>query len=354
MKNNGLLSNIPEGKTLDEIESNTLKDIWKPLFLKALNGKRANSEFQYNHNNYLIWAVPVADSQKNVHAGIAITQNITEDRHTKRKLKRSKDEAEEANRAKSEFLARVSHEIRTPLNAILGFAEQLQQTSLNSKQQEYIKIIDKSSEHLLSLINDILVLSKIEARQINFDKNAFKIVNTVKYVFNTLKAKAREKRLQFTYSIDSRLDVVLLGDTFRLRQILINLLNNAIKFTQAGYVELKCLLKEETGDELTVRFDVIDTGIGISADKIETVFDQFKQADSSITKKYGGTGLGLTICKNLIHMQNGTLSVSSQQGIGSTFSFALPYKKGKDKELPSNQMGEIDAVKTKRLKSIAG
>jgi PAS domain S-box-containing protein len=345
MKKNGFTRNNFEGKLLKEVTSTKLKQTWKPLFVSAIAGKETSREYKFNNYYYLIWVIPLKNAENDVYSGIAITQNITDDKLSEQKLKKSKEEAEKANRAKSEFLARVSHEIRTPLNAILGFTEQLKQTELNKKQDDYVKIIDKSSEHLLSLINDILILSKIEARQISFDNTPFKIEYTAKYAHNTLMVKAQEKKLQFNYNIDKRLDKVLLGDSFRLRQILINLLSNAIKFTNSGYVELRCFLKEETDSEIYVRFDVIDTGIGISPEKLGTIFEQFKQADSSITKKYGGTGLGLTICKNLIELQNGSLSVTSQKGIGTTFTFVIPYTKGKETDIISDDLGAVDSKK---------
>jgi PAS domain S-box-containing protein len=350
MKNNGFERHHFEGKRLNEISCDKTKKIWKPLLLAALQGKKISTEYKYNNYYYLIWVLPLINENNEIYSGIAITQNITDEKLTEQKLKKSKEEAEKANRAKSEFLARVSHEIRTPLNAILGFAEQLKQTELDKKQSEYVNIIDKSSEHLLSLINDILILSKIEARQLNFDITPFKIEYTAKYVHDALMVKAEEKNLRFTFDIDKKLDKVLLGDSFRLRQILINMLSNAIKFTHSGYVELRCFIKEETNDEVKVRFDIIDTGIGINSENLENIFKQFKQADSSITKKYGGTGLGLTICKNLIELQNGSLSVTSQKNIGTTFTFILPYKKGRDIDILPEDLGAVDPDKLKNKK----
>jgi len=350
MKNNELENSDFENKKLSEINNEALQKIWMPFFDAAIAGKEISSEYKFNSYYYLIWVIPIKNPNNNSYSGIAITQNITDDKKTEQKLKRAKETAEKANRAKSDFLARVSHEIRTPLNAILGFTEQLKQTELTTKQYEYVKIIDKSSEHLLSLINDILVLSKIEARQINFERSPFKIEHTVKYVFNALLNKAEEKGLSFSYNLDQELDLVVLGDSFRLRQILINMLSNAIKFTVSGYVELRCFLVEKSKNRIKVRFDIIDTGIGIKPENLQTIFDQFKQADSNITQKYGGTGLGLTICKNLIDMQGGSLSVSSQVNIGTTFSFVIPYVKGKKSDVLSNDKGDIDPDKLRNKK----
>ncbi len=350
MKNNGFENSDFENKRISELKNRKLQKIWSPFFEKVVAGKEISSEYKFNNYYYLIWVIPIKNPDNNTYSGIAITQNITDDKRTEQQLKWAKETAEKANQAKSDFLARVSHEIRTPLNAILGFTEQLKQTRMNEKQNNFVNIIDKSSEHLLSLINDILILSKIEARQINFDKSPFKIEHTVKYVYNAFLTKATEKGLRFTYNVDEKLNFVLLGDSFRLRQILINLLSNAVKFTPSGFVELRCFLAEETSERIKVQFDVIDTGIGINPKNLQSIFEQFKQADSSITQKYGGTGLGLSICKNLIDMQAGSLSVSSQENVGTTFSFIIPYTKGKETDIITNDLGEIDPNKLRNRK----
>ncbi|MGM0408384.1 MAG: ATP-binding protein, partial [Bacteroidota bacterium] len=347
MKNNDMDRDYFEDNTLYELQDTDLRKIWIPLFESALKGQESSKEYKYNNYHYYIWVIPIYTKKKKIFTGVAITQNITDDKQNERELKKSKEEAERANRSKTDFLARVSHEIRTPLNAILGFTEQLKQSTLNKQQNDYVDIIEKSSEHLLTLINDILVLSKIEARQIRFEKSPFKLNYTIKYIYNTLLVKANEKNIRFTYNVDQKLDQILIGDQFRLKQILINLLGNAIKFTNTGSVELKCILDEEIHDKVKVRFDVIDTGIGIKPENLKNIFERFKQANSSITKRYGGTGLGLAICKNLIELQGGSLSVSSKEGVGTTFSFIIPYKKGKpDDFIPD----DIETTYSKRLK----
>lgn len=343
MKNNDLSRDDFEQNTLYEFPDKDLRKIWVPLFESALRGKERSAEYQFNNYHYNIWVLPVYTRKNKIFTGVAITQNITEDKQIKRKLKKSKEEAERANQSKTDFLARVSHEIRTPLNAILGFAEQLKLTDLNSSQEEYVNIINKSSEHLLSLINDILVLSKIEAGQIRFDKSPFKLTYTIEYLYKAMLVKAQEKQINFTYHIDKSLDQVLLGDQFRLRQILINMLSNAIKFTNSGSVKLNCVLDEETKDTVRVKFDVTDTGIGIHPKNLKAIFKRFKQADPSITKTYGGTGLGLSICKNLIELQAGSLSVSSEENVGTTFTFTIPYKKGQRKDMVPEDLGNIDS-----------
>lgn len=266
-------------------------------------------------------------------------------RHGKKKDKEDNDD--KVHQATGEFIANISHDIRTPLSAIMGFTEQLMQTGLDKKQEEYLEIIDKSSEHLYDLVNDILVYTKSEARQIKLDAGPFKIDNTIKYAFKSLKVKAKEKNLRFSYEIDDALNVVVIGDSFRLRQVLLNMLSNAIKFTDRGYVKLRCMVEEKSGDHLRVRFDVIDTGIGISPDKLKTIFSKFRQAYPSGGSKYGGTGLGLTICKNLIELQDGSLSVSSRENEGSTFSFVIPYEKARMSKILSDNTGQVDRNKLK-------
>lgn len=294
---------------------------------------------------------PIPDHHNNIKGIIMSGSDITDRKLDTSKLYRSKEKAEHLNQVKNEFLARVSHEIRTPLNAIMGFTEQLMNTSLDKQQTEFLKIIDKSSEHMLSLINDILVIQKIEAKELSFEKSPFKIKYPVDYIYNSLKVKAEEKHIRFNYHIEEKLDqMVLIGDPFRLRQILINMLSNAIKFTHQGYVELRCFIKSESEDEVNVRFDIIDTGIGISPDKIDSIFEEFKQANSTITKRYGGTGLGLSICKKLIEMQNGSLSVSSQEETGTTFSFSIPFKIGKETAITPSDFGIVDSEKLRDKK----
>lgn len=350
MKNNDQDRHFFEENLLKELPDTALRKIWTPLFTSALSGRRVSMEYSYNNYYYYIWVVPIYSDENELIAGVAITENITEDKQIERKLKKAKDEAERANQSKTDFLARVSHEIRTPLNAILGFTEQLKQSKLNENQKEYADIIDKSSEHLLSLINDILVLSKIEAGQIRFEKSPFKLTYTIEYLYNAMLVKAKEKNLKFTYHVDKNLDMVLIGDQFRLRQILINLLSNAIKFTGSGSVQLNCSLVEENKDIVKVKFDVIDTGIGIHPKNLTTIFQRFKQANPSISRTYGGTGLGLAICKNLIDLQAGSLSVSSEENVGTTFSFTIPYKRGNNKNMIPEDLGDVESKTLKGTK----
>lgn len=347
MKNNDMNREYFEGNTLNEIPDKTLKKIWDPLFRSAIRGKQVSTKYTYNNYSYEIRVLPILNKEMKVSAGVAITKNVTEDKQIERELRKSKAEAEKANLSKTDFLARVSHEIRTPLNAILGFTEQLSQTNLDDQQRNFLTIIEKSSNHLLCLINDLLVLSKIEARQLKFEKTPFYIRSTVKYIFNTLESRAAEKDLHFSYSIDNKLDRVLLGDPFRLQQILINLLTNAIKFTNKGFVKLDCYVQKEYEKNLKVYFEVTDSGIGIDQENLKSIFKSFKQ-EENLSRLYQGTGLGLTICKNLIELQKGTLSVSSKKGSGTKFSFTLPYPKGKIEDM---SLEKEDVLKYSNLKN---
>jgi PAS domain S-box-containing protein len=320
------------GKTVFELENENHRNALEPAMEKSFQGDSYSQSYDLNGQYYHIKSFPIEDDDIDEKLGMVIVQNVSSERLKEMQLEETLNKAEEENREKNSFFARVTHEIRTPLNAILGFTEQLMHTQLDEKQDEYLKIIDKSSEHLVALVNDVLFLSRINASEIRFDESPFKVKSVVKYVHTALKYKADEKGLRFGYQIDKKLDQVIIGDSFRLRQILINLLNNAIKFTDFGSVNIYCYVKEETEYTITLGVDVVDTGIGIKQENLEKIFNQFQQGDSAITKKYGGTGLGLTICKKLTEMQNGDLCVSSQEGVGTNFSFRIPYTRGSDKD----------------------
>ncbi len=333
-----------EGKTLYEIMDEETRKVLIPLYESAIQGKEISTEYRYRGNDYLIWLLPLKNFEDEIYGGMTITQNITKEKQVESNLRKAKELAEESNRAKSSFLASVSHEIRTPLNAIIGFTEQLSKTHLSKQQKNFIDIIDKSSEHLLALVNEILVLSKIDAGEVYFNEEPFKPVQVLKEVYNTLKIKASEKSLNFKYIGDENEDVIVLGDSMRLRQILMNVVTNAVKFTDSGFVELKCNCSEESGSLIKARFEVLDTGIGIPENKFTDIFEQFRQADSLIYKKYGGTGLGLTISKHLVELQNGTISLQSEPGRGSQFVIEIPYKKSVQEIFEIQEENRVDTT----------
>ena len=235
----------------------------------------------------------------------------------------ARQEAERANQAKSIFLATMSHEIRTPMNGVLGMASLLAETSLTSEQQEYTETIRNSGDALLTVINDILDFSKIESGNLELDYNNFDLRHCVEEVMDIFSAKAAQKALDLVYQIDYQIPAQIVGDSHRVRQVLINLINNSMKFTQRGeiFVEIELLSMEK--DQLDIAFHVRDTGIGIPHDKISRLFKAFSQVDSSTTRKYGGTGLGLVISQRLVELMGGVLTVESQPAVGTTFSFNI-------------------------------
>jgi signal transduction histidine kinase/DNA-binding response OmpR family regulator len=255
-------------------------------------------------------------------------QDITEQREIELQLIQAKDLAEQSVRIKEQFLANMSHEIRTPMNGIIGFANILDETKLDSNQKQNVRSIKSAGENLMVIINDILDFSKIEANKMTFEAVNFSLSRAVNSVIELLEPKAKEKKIKLLCEIDSDINNFLIGDPTRLSQILINLVGNAIKFTERGYVEIFVSQLNETDSEISLGFSVVDTGIGIDSNKLHSIFESFNQASNDTTRKYGGTGLGLTITKKLIDLQGGNLIVKSELAKGSEFSFSIKYKKG--------------------------
>ncbi|MGB3851258.1 MAG: response regulator [Tunicatimonas sp.] len=258
---------------------------------------------------------------------ILVFKDLANSNYYRKNLMRAKKHAEMMARVKEEFLTNMSHEIRTPLNAITGFLEQLKKTTMNRDQHLYVNTIDSSSDHLLSIVNDILDLSKIESGKLTLNEQPFTVKKVMQTVVEVMRVKAQEKEITLSREIDPILDVSLEGDAHRLRQILFNLVGNAVKFTDRGGVTLQARAKEVTETHVTVEFLVKDTGAGIANNKLEHIFGAFNQEEEITSFRYGGTGLGLSICKKLIELQKGWIAVESKIGQGSTFSFAITYRK---------------------------
>lgn len=259
---------------------------------------------------------------------LLIIHDINKSNYLKIQLEKAKERAEFLTKVKEEFLSNMSHEIRTPLNAILGFTEQLLMTPLQKIQVEYLQSVHQSSTHLLSTVNDILDYSKIEAGKLSLEKIPFRLKQIIEEVHSLLNLKAKEKGLSFNYFVAEDCPDGVLGDPFRLKQILFNLIGNALKFTDMGSINIICNCQKSftSPKKIILSIAIKDTGIGIGKDKITKIFEDFQQADSSTTREYGGTGLGLTISKKLAHLQHGKLEVESEEGKGSTFTIILPYE----------------------------
>jgi len=308
-----------------------LSDRWREICDRALQGisdKSDESKWRpegFDHDLYLRWEIIPWFNYENSIGGIMVfTQDITESVLQREELERAKKHAEQASVAKSEFLANMSHEIRTPLNGVIGFTDLVLKTSLNSTQHQYLSIVNQSASALLSIINDILDFSKIEAGKLELDIDRCDLFETCSQAADIITYQAQKKGLEMLLNVPADLPRFIQADSVRLKQILVNLLGNAVKFTDKGEIELKIMpLDELTDSGMTLRFEVRDTGIGIQQNKQSKIFEAFSQEDASTTKKYGGTGLGLTISNKLLGLMGSKLQLESVPDQGSCFFFDL-------------------------------
>lgn len=308
--------------------------------------------FRKNGDSFWARIILQALEDRDVLEGIItdISEQVRADAELRKAIVRAEQaqqEAEEANNAKSRFLANISHEIRTPLNGIIGFTEIIMASIESPEGQMYAGKIMNESENLMTLINQLLDISKIEANQLELNNSSFPLRPLMSESMSFIRLRARNKGLNLTVDYDSRIPDFIWSDSYRLRQILLNLMSNAVKFTSKGGIELKAVLEKEQGNNLVIRFEVHDTGIGIPEDMHKSIFESFVQADNSISRKYGGTGLGITISRELVNIMGGRIWVDSSQGEGSIFYFTISCRKSEALNLeerrlqPPSQVGAV-------------
>ena len=345
----GLVGKNVIGLSHYEIVPDT-SDEWKAIHQRCLKGAVEKNEEDrwrpkgWDHDQYLRWEVrPWYLFDGSIGGIMMFTQDITEICMQREELETAKQQAEQASIAKSEFLASMSHEIRTPLNGVIGFTDLILKTKLDETQQQYLSIVNQSANALLSIINDILDFSKIEAGKLELEIEKFDLYEIASQAADIISYQVKSKDLEMLLNISTELPRFVWTDAVRLKQVLINLLSNASKFTEQGEIELKIeALTDPTQKDITIRFEVRDTGIGIQADKQKKIFQAFSQEDGSVTRKYGGTGLGLTISNKLLALMGSGLHLKSSPGKGSTFYFDLTLQAEPGK---LNQWENISSIK---------
>lgn len=319
-----------------------------PLTIKHKNGKL--TDVLCNGSVY-------RDERGRVMGTVLVARDITARKKfenelidAKKRAEKAAKIAEEAVKAKQQFLSNMSHEIRTPMNAIVGFTKVVLKTELSDKQREYINAIKISGDALIVLINDILDLAKVDAGKMTFEKIPFKLSASIYAMLHLFETKIREKNLELVKEYDNSIPEVLIGDPVRLHQIVLNLVSNAIKFTSKGKITVEVKMLQEDADKATLQFSVTDTGIGIPEDRLESIFDNFQQASSGTARLYGGTGLGLAIARQLVIAQGGKIWVKSKPGEGSTFAFTIAFRKSKEKQLAASDQNDTEEVKASKAR----
>ncbi len=317
-----------EGKALSRVFDKDVYKSLKPMLKLASSGTGAAHEMPVGKYFYHIQVIPLKEGDAlNYPVSMLIFENITEDMINAELMDSARERADKSNVAKTEFLARMSHEIRTPLNTIIGFAEQLSKTELNERQKEYLDAVKSSSDHILSMVSDIITLAQFDTDEVNFEKKPFFIRDVLEDVVRMEKIKAERKNVELNGICSRRLEIPVHGDEVSLKQILLNLVNNGVKFTKEGSVNISAEIIKETDDEVIVKFRVRDTGIGIPANMQQDIFDEYTRAKEAKGVTYGGSGLGLTIVKKLVNLHGGEIELVSEAGDGAEFIITLSFSK---------------------------
>ncbi|KPA18114.1 multi-sensor hybrid histidine kinase [Candidatus Magnetomorum sp. HK-1] len=330
------------GYSLNEVLESNISLIYQGDIISHMNEKNEIDHESLNKTKsgkkiWILWNnKKLFDDNMNHIGWISIGYNITKRKKMEKELYVSKQIAESANKAKSHFLANMSHDLRTPIYAIVGFAELLIDTGLNKEQQKYLNTLISESDFLINLVNDVLDFSKIEQGKLEIENIDFNLLDMLDNIIQVNTFSANKKKIVFKSSIDPDIPKFIKGDPGRLRQIISNLLSNSIKFTQKGEVCLHVELMEKHENRYKIKFMIKDTGIGISNEMHEKIFDSFVQEDSTTTRKYGGTGLGVAICKQLVELMNGKIGLDSELNKGSNFWFFIDFEKSKTIEIVSN------------------
>jgi two-component system CheB/CheR fusion protein len=307
------------------------------------NGKMENVYFNFVYQPYY-------ESDATISGVVVIADEVTSHFNTKNELIEAKNNAElktqiaeDAVKAKQQFLSNMSHEIRTPMNAIIGFTNVVLKSKLDETQKEYLNAIKVSGDALVILINDILDLAKVDSGKMTFEQTPFNLSASIDIMIQLFETKIQEKNLELYKEFDETIDETLIGDPMRLRQIILNLVSNAVKFTAQGKITMCVKKLSEDADKISIEFTITDTGIGIPKNKLGNIFNNFEQASKETSSSYGGTGLGLAIVKQLVELQGGTIIVKSELGKGSTFGFVLSFDKNHSNSI-LEEINEQDAV----------
>ncbi|MGB3779180.1 MAG: PAS domain-containing protein [Tunicatimonas sp.] len=337
-----------EGKTIWEAHDTELTDTYASLYRQALSGEPFEWEHQAHDRTYVSRGVPLHDKEGNIYAALAVSYDITERKQAEEAMLQAKEAAEQAARAKEDFLSHMSHEIRTPLNAVVGLANLLLQQNTNATQTEHLQTLKFSADNLRMLVDDILDFSKLQAGKVTLDKTPVRLAELLTSLQKAHQPHAQQQETDLAFHLDPNLPEHMLLDQLKLSQVLHNLLSKALKFTREGNVTLKVSLREKSAaapenEQLLMDFSVHDTGIGIPPDQLATIFEVFTQADSSTARQYGGTGLGLSITQGLLELMDSRIEVESQPGVGSRFFFALPASKtSRPEDVTGESLPKVD------------